>query len=164
MRYYLINQDSEEVIFDITKAQKIGFGHYVYNVESSEYKTALQIKKLANKFYLSEDGKSWRKVGLLRIDNILAHKSQSYSVYRGYKPSGLFAADAGVLVTQMPGKIVKIMVKDGDEVKKGDTLLILEAMKMENEIKAGIDGTIKSIQVQEGQALDSGHLMMEIES
>ncbi|MCP4912644.1 MAG: biotin/lipoyl-binding protein [Oligoflexia bacterium] len=63
----------------------------------------------------------------------------------------------------MPGKIVKIMVKEGDEVKKGQTLIILEAMKMENEIKCGMDGTVKAIHVNEGDALESGVLMMEVE-
>jgi biotin carboxyl carrier protein len=94
---------------------------------------------------------------------VLSHKAQTYQVYRGYKPSGLFAGDAGSLITQMPGKVVKIIKSLGDEVEKGETLLILEAMKMENEIKAGISGKIKSINVEEGQALESGALMMEID-
>ena len=63
----------------------------------------------------------------------------------------------------MPGKVIKIKVKEGDEVKKGDTLLILEAMKMENEIKSGLEGVVKTIHCKEGQALDSGVLMMELE-
>jgi biotin carboxyl carrier protein len=163
VRYYLINQDNEEVVLDITDARKIAHNYYEYDVVSEEYKNTLKIKKLANKFYLSEDGKTWRKVSALHLDKTMAHKSQSYNVYRGFKPSGLFSGDAGTLITQMPGKVVKIQVAVGDQVQKGQTLLILEAMKMENEIKAGIDGKIKSIQVKEGQALDSGHMMMEIE-
>ncbi len=63
----------------------------------------------------------------------------------------------------MPGKVVKLNKKVGDKVTKGETVLILEAMKMENEIKSGAEGTIKSINVKEGQALDSGFLMVEIE-
>ena len=63
----------------------------------------------------------------------------------------------------MPGKIVKLMKKVGDKVSKGETVLILEAMKMENEIKSGAEGTIKNVNVKEGQALDSGYLMVEIE-
>lgn len=164
MRYYLINQDGEEVIFDIANAKKLGYGHYQYFVNNEQYEKNLQIKRLAGKFYLSENGTSWRKIGVLDLDKTIAHKSQTYQVYRGFKPSGLFSADAGSLVTQMPGKVVKINCQIGDEVQKGQTLLILEAMKMENEIKAGIDGKIKSIEVKEGEALDSGQLMIEIES
>jgi biotin carboxyl carrier protein len=58
---------------------------------------------------------------------------------------------------------VKLNKKVGDKVAKGETVLILEAMKMENEIKSGADGVIKSVNVKEGQALDSGFLMVEIE-
>jgi len=84
-------------------------------------------------------------------------------VYRGFKPSGLSNANAGELVTDMPGKIVKVLTTIGAVVNQGDTLLILEAMKMENEIKAGCDGVVKSVHVKEGQAIESGHLMIEIE-
>ncbi len=47
----------------------------------------------------------------------------------------------------MPGKIVKISVQDGDPVKKGDVLLVLEAMKMQNEITADVDGVVKAVNV-----------------
>lgn len=63
----------------------------------------------------------------------------------------------------MPGKVVKVLKKEGDKVLKGETVLILEAMKMENEIKSGAEGTIKIINVKEGQALEAGFLMAEIE-
>ncbi len=58
--------------------------------------------------------------------------------------------------SQMPGKIVRILVKAGDEVKKGQSLLVMEAMKMENEIKSPQDGVIKAVKVTEGQAIESG--------
>jgi biotin carboxyl carrier protein len=63
----------------------------------------------------------------------------------------------------MPGKVIKIMAKIGDKVEKGQTLLILEAMKMENEIKSGTNGTVKAIHVKAGDALENGVLMMEVE-
>jgi biotin carboxyl carrier protein len=97
------------------------------------------------------------------VNEVLVSNSEVYKVYRGFKPSGLNKGGAGALVTQMPGKIVKIMKKEGDKVSKGETVLILEAMKMENEIKSGADGTVKSVNVKEGQALEAGFLMVEIE-
>ena len=63
----------------------------------------------------------------------------------------------------MPGKIVKLMTTKGAMVSEGDTLIILEAMKMENEIKAGMSGVVKAVHVTEGQVLESGYLMIEIE-
>ena len=58
--------------------------------------------------------------------------------------------------SQMPGKIVRILAKAGDAVKKGQSVMVMEAMKMENEIKAAQDGTIKDIKVTEGQAVETG--------
>jgi len=63
----------------------------------------------------------------------------------------------------MPGLILDIVVNEGDEVKKGDTLLILEAMKMENIIKSESDGKIKSITVSKGDSVDSGQKLIHFE-
>lgn len=62
----------------------------------------------------------------------------------------------------MPGNVWKVKAKNGDSVKKGDVLIILEAMKMENEIMAMCDGTISDFSVSEGQSLDSGALICVI--
>ena len=63
----------------------------------------------------------------------------------------------------MPGLVLSIKIAIGDEVKKGDALLILEAMKMENIIKSPIDGKIKSIQISEKQAVDKGQVLFIFE-
>ena len=72
-------------------------------------------------------------------------------------PAG--AAGAVAVNAPMPGNILDVKVKPGDSVKAGDTLLILEAMKMENEISAPQDGTIASIDVRKGDVVDSGALL-----
>lgn len=72
------------------------------------------------------------------------------------------AAPAGrgeTVCAPMPGNVWKVKVKNGDVVKKGDVLIILEAMKMENEIMAMCDGTVSDFSVSEGQSLDSGALI-----
>ena len=63
----------------------------------------------------------------------------------------------------MPGLVLEVAAEIGQEVKKGDALLILEAMKMENVIKSVGDGTVKAIHVKEGEALEKGQLMIEME-
>ena len=62
----------------------------------------------------------------------------------------------------MPGNIWKIEVKEGQQVKSGDVLLILEAMKMENEIMAPVDGIVASIHVAEGAAVNSGDVLVSL--
>lgn len=63
----------------------------------------------------------------------------------------------------IPGNIQRIMVKEGDEVSPGTPMLILEAMKMRNEILSPLQGVIKKIYVSEGDMVPKGHLMIEFE-
>ena len=65
------------------------------------------------------------------------------------------------LKAPMPGLILEVKVKEGDTVQKGDQLLVLEAMKMENVIKASGDGTIKKILVQKGESVEKNHVLIE---
>jgi biotin carboxyl carrier protein len=61
----------------------------------------------------------------------------------------------------MPGLIFDIKVKEGDEVKKGDAVLILEAMKMENILKSPGDGTVKSIKIKKGQSVEKNQVLIQ---
>ncbi len=67
------------------------------------------------------------------------------------------------LKATMPGMVLDLKIKAGDIVKKGDPLLIIEAMKMENVIKAPSDATIKSIAVESGKSVDKGDKLLEFE-
>ena len=75
------------------------------------------------------------------------------------------AATAGgqVLKAPMPGRVVLVEVAVGQVVKPGDGLVILEAMKMENEFKASVTGTVKEIRVEAGQAVNPGDVLLVIE-
>ena len=63
----------------------------------------------------------------------------------------------------MPGTILSVQVKAGDTVTKGQVLLILEAMKMENEIMSPRDGVIAGVHVNKGDAVDSGKLLVSLQ-
>ena len=62
----------------------------------------------------------------------------------------------------MPGTILSVNVQNGQAVKKGDVLMILEAMKMENEIMAPADGTVTAVNVTKGAAVESGTLLCSL--
>ena len=70
---------------------------------------------------------------------------------------------AAPLKAPMPGMILKILVEPGQQVNKGDALLILEAMKMENVLKASSNATIKSIKAEEKTAVEKGAILIEME-
>lgn len=63
----------------------------------------------------------------------------------------------------MPGTVVKVLVEKGEKVKKGDHLIITEAMKMETTVQAPFDGTVKTINVQNGESIQTGDLLIELE-
>jgi len=63
----------------------------------------------------------------------------------------------------MPGKVVKVLVKAGDEVKAGTPVVVVEAMKMENELRAPRDGKVREVRVQEGQAVEGNQTLATIE-
>lgn len=78
------------------------------------------------------------------------------------KPAAKAVAGGTKINSPMPGTILDLKCKVGDTVKKGTILLILEAMKMENEIIAPVDGTVKQIAVNKGASVSSGDLMVVI--
>ena len=61
----------------------------------------------------------------------------------------------------MPGMVLNVLVKDGDVVKKGDAVLVLEAMKMENILKSPTDGIIKRVAIQKGTAVEKNQLLIQ---
>ena len=69
-------------------------------------------------------------------------------------------AGASVVEAPMPGKILKISVAVGASVSSGDVLLILEAMKMENEISAPVSGTVREIRAREGDSVNTGDVLV----
>jgi biotin carboxyl carrier protein len=72
-------------------------------------------------------------------------------------------SEQGLLKTAMPGRIVRLLVAVGDKVSKGDPIIVVEAMKMENEMKAPTEGVIKAIYGSEGQAVEAGAALILVE-
>jgi biotin carboxyl carrier protein len=72
-------------------------------------------------------------------------------------------ASSGVSIeAPMPGKIIDILVEEGSEVKEGDPIIILEAMKMQNEITSHITGIVKSVLAKKGESVMKDDIMIEI--
>jgi biotin carboxyl carrier protein len=67
------------------------------------------------------------------------------------------------VTSPMPGKVVRMLVKPGDEVKARQALAVVEAMKMENELRAARDGRVREVSVAEGQSVDAGTVLLIVE-
>lgn len=77
-------------------------------------------------------------------------------------PAAPVAAGAGTITAPMSGTIFKLLVNPGDAVKNGQVVVVLEAMKMENEIFAPCDGTVKQVSVAQGAAVQPGDVLVVI--
>ena len=75
------------------------------------------------------------------------------------------AGNAGIveLKTAMPGKVVRILLSEGSEAKQGDGVIVVEAMKMQNEMKSPKDGVVKEIRFSEGDTVNAGDVLAVIE-
>ncbi len=168
MRYYL-TKEKEEYILDLIRTIRhtsdiVEFHFKALDKSKTNYEKLEKIflRKLAGQYFTSFDQIHWEKLARQDIPTKLLNVNRVFNLHRGFRPSGGAAANSGSLVTQMPGKAVKIAVKVGDKVIAGQTVIILEAMKMENEIKTQIDGVVKNIFVKEGDALEQGVKLLEI--
>ncbi len=80
------------------------------------------------------------------------------------RAAGRFSVEGRqVVASPMPGRIVKVLVKVGDEVKRGEGLVVVEAMKMENEMKSPKDGRVVELLVTEGQAVEGNAKLCAVE-
>ena len=73
------------------------------------------------------------------------------------------AAGPQRIIAPMPGKVVRVLVKPGDDVKARQGLVVVEAMKMENELRAARDGRVRDVAVAEGQSVDAGAVLLVVE-
>ena len=80
--------------------------------------------------------------------------------WRGRRHSGAEAEGRQQILAPMPGKVVRLLVKAGDAVEAGQGLLVVEAMKMQNEIRSPKNGAVERVQVAEGQAVNAGEVLV----
>jgi biotin carboxyl carrier protein len=79
------------------------------------------------------------------------------------RAGGKGSAGKAMLTSPMPGKVVKLLVGEGQEVEAGQGVIVVEAMKMENELKSAVAGKVKEIFVEEGQVVESGAKLLLVE-
>lgn len=81
----------------------------------------------------------------------------------GGTQSGLELQGRQLISVPMPGKIIAVLVSEGDAVEKGQGLVIVEAMKMENEVRSPVTGTVRDIKVKPGDTVEGGAVLVVVE-
>jgi biotin carboxyl carrier protein len=158
-------QVGDEVL-DVTVERRDGL--YVVEVDGSSHD--VDVRKLEADFYsIITGGRSYEvSVESTRGGYVVRHGAAELLV-RLSDPSrpareALGAADGPERVLSvMPGKVVRVLVQEGDAVQEGQGLVVVEAMKMENEITARKAGRVSSVAVAPGQAVESGAELLVIE-
>ena len=155
--------------------------HFAYNVESKANTITVNgngfvadmVELNTNNYHLIYENKSYlaevvslnlsEKTAVIKINgNIynLTAKDQFDTLLEQLGMSNLNAAKIMDVKAPMPGLVLKVLVNEGEEVKKGDNLFILEAMKMENIIKAPADAVVKTVKVQPADKVEKGQLLL----
>jgi len=100
------------------------------------------------------------ELGFLNIDTSLykTRISEKFRNRKSYKP-----ADPRIILSFIPGTVLDIFIEKGQLVKKGEVLMILDAMKMQNKLKCIMDGKVKSISVNKGDKVSKGTVLLELE-
>lgn len=126
----------------------------IVSVDPASGRIAFRVGGVVQSAYVSFDGaKRWTTVGGKTMALV-----KSSGGRRGARPDS-----AAGLTAPMPGQVRSVIVSAGEAVKKGQTLLTLEAMKMEIKIHAAADGKIKTLHVQPGQAVEREQILVEME-
>jgi biotin carboxyl carrier protein len=162
-----------ECAFNGQVLQKIGKSEYIIKIDDKEHNlkilnmTARGIEFVLDQKYHSvkylEAGTAEMKLvvdGTPFVVNM--HHKLNEIVYK--HSGGAESADAKIgLHSQIPGKVVSVNVNEGDSVKKGDVVCVLESMKMQVSIKSHKDGTIKKIKIKPGASVAKNDVLAEIE-
>jgi biotin carboxyl carrier protein len=100
------------------------------------------------------------KLGFLNIDTSLykTRISSKFQRRKPYKP-----ADPRIILSFIPGTVLDIFIEPGQSVSKGENLMILDAMKMQNKLKCNMNGKVKSIAVKRGDKVSKGTVLLELE-
>lgn len=132
---------------------------FQFKINGEEYKTAVNELE-GGVTEVTVNGKTYK----VEMEHAApaAHKAAPVAHIPSAAKAAPAAAPAGgkKVVSPLPGSVIKVLVSEGQAVKKGDTLLTLESMKMENTIAAECDGTVKQVAVKPGQTVMQDDLLV----
>lgn len=149
--YILVNERKVNVVFERLEES----APTVLSIDGQSFKVKVEGKIDDGKISAEVNGRPYEVlIERVRVERTAPKKEGKE------KKKAAEAAVAGAIVAPLPGTVKSVKVKEGDGVNPGDIVVILEAMKMENEITASVAGKVKEIKVSQGQAVDGGEVLL----
>lgn len=144
---YRVAVDGNEFLVD---GKKTGFANYSLIVDNRSFEVDVDISE--DEYRVLVDGRTYRI-------NLIDERR----VRLGGVQSGIQLEGRQEVSVPMPGKVIAVLVGEGDTVEKGQGLVIVEAMKMENEVRSPVSGKVKEVKVKPGEALEAGAVLVVVE-
>ena len=132
---------------------------YKYQINGKKYEVSVETPAADGTIAVTVNGETY---SVVREPEPVVEKKKVVVKPVAAKPAEGADEMQDALRSPLPGTVIEIPVKTGMQVKEGDTLVVLEAMKMENEIKAAKDGKIISVSVNKGESVDTGTVLVTI--
>ena len=143
MKKYRVYVDGIEYLVEVEESE---FG--VYSIKLGEKEAKIRIEEILD---IKREERKDTKI-----------ERETKKETREIKKKTIIRGEGTTLTAPMPGKVIEVIAKNGSNVKLGDPVIILEAMKMKNEISAPTSGIIKEMRVKEGENLESGDIIAVI--
>jgi biotin carboxyl carrier protein len=144
---YRVSVDGNEFMVD---GKKTGHTNFSLIVDNRSFE--IEVDHKADEYRVLVDGRSYR-VNLMDERRVRASGGPAGGALQGRQ----------TVSVPMPGKVIAILVSEGDTVEKGQGLVIVEAMKMENEVRSPIAGEVKEIKVKQGDTVEGGAALLILE-
>jgi biotin carboxyl carrier protein len=144
---YRVSVDGNEFLVD---GKKTGRTNYSLIVDDRSFE--IEVDNTDDEYRVLVDGRNYR------IDLVDERR-----VRVGGTQTGLELQGRQSVSVPMPGKIIAVLVTEGDAVEKGQGLVIVEAMKMENEVRSPVTGTVREIKVKPGDTVEGGAVLVIVE-
>lgn len=167
---YLVGSGEKERSITVRRLDETAAGAVRYGVTIGENEEVEvdAVRPVQDVLSIVHQGRSW-EAGLVEIDDGFEVEvvgiRHELEVMDPRKKALRMAEGAGAsaVKTQMPGRIVRILVAEGDSVEEGQPVIVVEAMKMENELKSPCDGTVSTIFVGEGDQVQARTVLIEFQ-
>lgn len=163
-----LNNQVFDIVFDDNEYQHGSINQKSFSID--------RVKSSANSWHILKEDKSYN-IEILKVDKVAKQvdlklngkfssvklSDQFDALLKSLGMDNLAAKKVLELKAPMPGLVLNIIVKEGDTIAKGDSLLVLEAMKMENIIKSPTEGVIKKIHAIKGNAVEKNQLLISFQ-